>query len=140
MVPEFEEVAFSLRPGEVSEPVRTAFGYHVIRVEGVDGDQVRARHILLSLRAGEQEEAAAKDMAASLRERATAGEAFDALAREYSQDETTAKLGGKLPGLYTLENLPPEFAGEIKWMTKRSPARSCSCLSARRFRSRAPGL
>ena len=33
MVPQFEEAAFSLKVGEISEPVKTPFGYHVIRVE-----------------------------------------------------------------------------------------------------------
>ena len=33
MVPEFEEVAFFMKPGEISEPVRTQFGFHVIRLE-----------------------------------------------------------------------------------------------------------
>lgn len=33
MVPEFEEVAFSLKPGETSQPVKSQFGYHIIRVE-----------------------------------------------------------------------------------------------------------
>ncbi|MTI46484.1 peptidylprolyl isomerase [Sporosalibacterium faouarense] len=33
MVPEFEEVAFSLEPGKVSEPVKTDYGYHIIKVE-----------------------------------------------------------------------------------------------------------
>ncbi|HMB70341.1 MAG TPA: peptidylprolyl isomerase, partial [bacterium] len=51
MVPEFEEVAFSLDPGDVSEVFSSPFGYHVVKVEEKrtqDGkEQVRARHILL---------------------------------------------------------------------------------------------
>jgi peptidyl-prolyl cis-trans isomerase SurA len=46
MVREFANVAFSLRPGEVSAPVRTQFGYHIIKVERVRGAEVHARHIL----------------------------------------------------------------------------------------------
>jgi len=41
MDPEFETAAFSLEKGEVSEPVRTAFGYHLIRVEAIRGGETR---------------------------------------------------------------------------------------------------
>ena len=46
-VPEFEKVAFRLKKGEVSEIVKTNFGYHIIQLIDRRGDQVNVRHILL---------------------------------------------------------------------------------------------
>ena len=49
LVPEFEKVAFALKPGELSQPVLSPFGYHLIRVDSRNGDTISVRHILLRI-------------------------------------------------------------------------------------------
>src|SRR5690606_5150284 len=49
MVQPFDQAVFSLPIGQVSEPVLTQFGYHLIRVESRNGDEARARHILIPI-------------------------------------------------------------------------------------------
>jgi len=53
MVPAFEEAAFSLPIGQVSEPVQSAFGFHLIEVQEREDEQARARHILVTVETGE---------------------------------------------------------------------------------------
>ena len=48
MVPAFDAAVFSLPIGEISQPVSTPFGYHLIQVQERTGDEARARHILLA--------------------------------------------------------------------------------------------
>ncbi len=49
-VADFETAAFALRPGQISEPVRTSFGYHLIKATERKGDTLALRHILLNIR------------------------------------------------------------------------------------------
>lgn len=50
MVPDFEKAAFALKVGEISKPIRTVYGYHIIKVTAKKGSQIRASHILIKVR------------------------------------------------------------------------------------------
>lgn len=115
----FAEVITPLGPGEFSEPVRSASGWHVFRVNDTRGGdekvvqlQSHARHILL--RPNEiLDDAAVQDRLEKLRERILAGESFEDVARLESEDPGTAPAGGDLgwnpPGTFV-----PEFERQME--------------------------
>lgn len=55
MVPAFDAAAFALPVGELSQPVLSPFGYHVIQVQERNGDQVKARHVLIPVEKSDAE-------------------------------------------------------------------------------------
>lgn len=54
MVKPFEDAAFALRPGQLSSPVKTDYGWHLIRCDSTRKDSLLLRHILIRVRAGEE--------------------------------------------------------------------------------------
>lgn len=83
MVPEFSEIAFKLKPGVVSYPVKSAFGYHIIQVQRVQPTEVQARHILIAPEVTQAEADSAEALAARIREAVIAGASFDSLQRRH---------------------------------------------------------
>jgi peptidyl-prolyl cis-trans isomerase SurA len=96
----FAEHVPTLSPGQVSEPIRSPSGFHILHLIQTRGtgeviQQTRARHILLkasAIRSEEQTQA----LAAELRQRALDGASFADLARQYSEDIGSAMEGGEL--------------------------------------------
>jgi len=100
MIAPFEEAAYSLQPGMVSEPVRTPFGYHIIKVNDrrPSGGRIRVAHIMKSAPAGSDEkiiQKAEKEIN-EIYERLEKGESFARLASENSDHRESAANGGEM--------------------------------------------
>ncbi len=108
MIPKFEETAFSLAPGQISEVIQTEFGYHVIQVEQKTDDRVHARHILILIRPSQQDSLRTEQLADSLYQLLQQGGDFSELAKQFSDDQESKKMGGEL-GWYPVAQMTPEF-------------------------------
>ncbi|MDR2692750.1 MAG: peptidylprolyl isomerase [Chitinispirillales bacterium] len=102
----FEERAFSLPIGRVSEPFETRLGYHIIKAEEKQGMSVRIRHILVRYAPTEGQREALIARLDSLRSAIKDRTGFEAAAREMSVDNVTRARGGDMGWLTLLEMQP----------------------------------
>ena len=116
--PEFEAEVFKLKPGEVSMPVETEFGYHLIQLIERRGNLFNSRHILLQPEFSEDDTQLTIDFLDSLKEVAYSDSVtFEELAREHSDDKFTSSFGGYFTDAMGSENVLVEELDPVVFFT-----------------------
>ena len=111
MVYPFENGAYNTKKGEVSMPVRTRFGYHLINITDVRParGEIRVAHIMVVApeTMNDEQKADAKKRVYNLYDSIQAGKDFAEMARKYSEDGGSASRGGELPWFGTGRMVAP---------------------------------
>jgi len=113
-VKEFKEAAFSLTEGEISEPFKSDFGYHILIVEKIKGKQRDVRHILMQPEISEEQQQSVKDSITKIRKDIlTLKLTFEDGVQKYSEDKVTKSNNGLI--------MNPETSDSKFDLTKMDP-------------------
>jgi len=101
MVYPFENAVFNTPVGEIGGPIRTQYGYHIVKItdKRPARGEVRVAHIMIRTEEGDPQDAQQrmKQRAEDLYDRLVAGEDFADLAKKFSDDRSSSARGGELP-------------------------------------------
>lgn len=117
---EFKDQAFSLLEGEVSEPFETEFGFHIVYVEKIRGQEIDVRHIILFPEVSESQLKESRSKIDSIRSEIVSGKiSFADAAKKYSTDKETRNNGGQLVNpvsfdtRFDLTKMDPELGAQV---------------------------
>ena len=112
MVYDFETAAYTTKIGEISNPVRTKYGFHLVKVNDKRKavGQVKVAHIMFKTGQGADENKLnqAKEKINKALQLLNKGESFADVAERFSEDRSTAVKGGELPA-FGVGKMVPEF-------------------------------
>jgi peptidyl-prolyl cis-trans isomerase SurA len=117
LVPEYESAAYGLKVGDVSAPVLSKFGVHLIRLDARTGEKITTSHVLFKVSPTDADLARTNARADSIVTAVRGGADFATLAVQYSTDTKTASKGGDL-GWFGPDEVPVDFKPVIAGLKK----------------------
>lgn len=112
LIASYEEAAYALNPGEISKPVKSRYGYHIIRLDERRDEKILTSHLLIIPKKSEEDDLPLQDYLDSLRTEILEGRSFEEAAREVSHDLESSNRGGYL-GWFALDEMPADFKANL---------------------------